>query len=116
MYSGTGTAALPAVSFLIRKSRDRRMVSFSPGLIAAAHVLHRLSVPRHPPCALVLLIRRTPEKIDVAMEFSRCARAELAPQKEAGQAGLSKLSSVRKAFVEVDVLLGELNSRTESKL
>src|SRR5438094_10420245 len=57
MYSDTDTAALPAVSFLIRKSRDRRMVSFSPGLIAAAHVLHRLSVPRHPPCALVLLIR-----------------------------------------------------------
>ena len=60
MYSGAGTAALPAVSFLIRKSRDQRMVSSSPGLIAAAHVLHRLSVPRHPPCALVLLIRRTP--------------------------------------------------------
>ena len=60
MYSRAGTAALPAVSFLIRRSRDRRMVSFSPGLIAAAHVLHRLSVPRHPPCALVLLIRRTP--------------------------------------------------------
>src|SRR5438309_5482907 len=72
MYSGAGTAALPAVSFLIRKSRDRRMVSSSPGLIAAAHVLHRLSVPRHPPCALVLLIRRT-TGIDVAMEFSRSA-------------------------------------------
>jgi hypothetical protein len=25
----------------------------SPGLIAACHVLHRLSVPRHPPNALV---------------------------------------------------------------
>src|SRR5207253_9558089 len=24
----------------------------SPGLIAAIHVLHRLLVPRHPPCAL----------------------------------------------------------------
>src|SRR3954467_4356207 len=96
MYSGTGTAALPAVSFLIRKSRDRRMVSVSPGLIAAAHVLHRLSVPRHPPCALVLLIRRTPV-IDVAMEFSRCTRARApAPRESAGPmvlAGLSKLSS-----------------------
>ena len=60
MYSPAGTRALPRVSFLIRKSRDQRMVSSSPGLIAAAHVLHRLSVPRHPPCALVLLIRRTP--------------------------------------------------------
>src|SRR5712691_12756516 len=78
MDSGAGTAALPAVSFLIRKSRDRRLVSVSPGLIAAAHVLHRLSVPRHPPCALVLLIRRTPD-IDVAMEFSRCTRARARP-------------------------------------
>ena len=60
MYSDTDTTALPVVSFLIRRSRDRRLVSISPGLIAAAHVLHRLSVPRHPPCALVLLIRRTP--------------------------------------------------------
>jgi hypothetical protein len=31
----------------------------------------------------------------------------------AESAGLSKLSSVRKTNVEVDVLLGELNSRTE---
>ncbi len=96
MYSGTGTAALPAVSFLIRKSRDRRMVSFSPGLIAAAHVLHRLSVPRHPPCALVLLIRRTPD-IDVAMEFSRSTRARASPSP-------SKLNSVRSTDVEVDVI------------
>ena len=58
MYSGTGTRALPRVSFLIRRSRDQRSVSTSPGLIAAAHVLHRLLAPRHPPCALVLLIRK----------------------------------------------------------
>ena len=34
------------------------MVSSFPRLIAAAHVLHRLLAPRHPPCALVLLIRK----------------------------------------------------------
>ena len=28
----------------------------SPQLIAACHVLHRLSVPRHPPCALNIFI------------------------------------------------------------
>ena len=56
MYSGTGTRALPRVSFLIRRSRGQRSVSTSPGLIAAAHVLHRLLAPRHPPCALSLLI------------------------------------------------------------
>ena len=38
------------------------------------------------------------------------------PLKGISRAGLSKLSSVRRTFVEVDVLLGELNSRTESKL
>ena len=58
MYSGRSTRALPRVSFLIRRSRDQRSVSTSPGLIAAAHVLHRLLAPRHPPCALVLLIRK----------------------------------------------------------
>ena len=72
MYSGGSTRALPRVSFLIRRSRDQRSVSTSPGLIAAAHVLHRLLAPRHPPCALVLLIRK--EHVNVVMEFSRCAR------------------------------------------
>jgi hypothetical protein len=58
MCSGESTRALPRVGFPIRKSRDQRLVSISPGLIAAAHVLHRLSAPRHPPCALVLLIEK----------------------------------------------------------
>ena len=31
-------------------------VSGSPRLIAAVHVLHRLPSPRHPPCALIILI------------------------------------------------------------
>src|SRR6266496_345229 len=58
MYSGWSTRALPRVGFPIRRSRGQRLVSTSPGLIAAAHVLHRLSAPRHPPCALVLLIEK----------------------------------------------------------
>jgi hypothetical protein len=33
-----------------------QLVCSSPRLIAAYHVLHRLSVPRHPPCALTRLI------------------------------------------------------------
>ena len=36
----------------IRKSADITLVCSSPQLIAAYHVLHRLSDPRHPPCAL----------------------------------------------------------------
>src|SRR6266511_2228739 len=58
MYSAGDTRALPRVGFPIRRSRDQRLVSTSPGLIAAAHVLRRLSAPRHPPCALVLLIEK----------------------------------------------------------
>src|ERR1044071_7387229 len=58
MYSGGSTRALPRVGFPIRRSRGQRLVSTSPELFAAAHVLHRLSAPRHPPCALVLLIEK----------------------------------------------------------
>jgi len=32
----------------------------SPGLSAACHVLHRLSVPRHPPDALLCALSATP--------------------------------------------------------
>src|SRR5690606_35482264 len=36
----------------IRTSPDQRLAGDSPRLIAASHVLHRLLMPRHPPCAL----------------------------------------------------------------
>ena len=38
--------------FPIRTSSDQRLIDNSPRLNAAFHVLHRLSMPRHPPCAL----------------------------------------------------------------
>src|ERR1700712_909872 len=62
MYSAWGNAALPALGFPIRVSADRRLFSASPRLIAAVHALHRLLVPRHPPCALLILtvIRPSP--------------------------------------------------------
>src|SRR5439155_1710616 len=59
MDSGRSTRALPRVGFPIRKAPDQRMVSSFPGLIAAAHVLHRLLAPRHPPCDVLLLIRKS---------------------------------------------------------
>src|SRR5919201_3733430 len=99
MDSARRTRALPRVGFPIRRSRDQRLVSTSPALIAAAHVLHRLLAPRHPPCALVLLIEKN--TLCAAMEFSRCA-----PPKH----GLSKLSSVQN--VEVDIVLGDPVFRT----
>ena len=91
MYSARSTRALPRVGFPIRRSRDQRLVSTSPALIAAAHVLHRLLAPRHPPCALVLLIEKN--TLCVAMEFSRCSGPTTPIEKTALQDGLSKLSS-----------------------
>jgi hypothetical protein len=55
MYSDRGDAALPAPGFPIRESAGQRLFSTSPRLIAAVHALHRLLVPRHPPCALTIL-------------------------------------------------------------
>src|SRR4051812_12160922 len=55
MYSVRRTAVLPAVGFPIRVSADQRPFSASSRLIAAVHALHRLLVPRHPPCALDIL-------------------------------------------------------------
>src|SRR5258707_15798353 len=93
MYSGMGMRALPRTGFPIRRSRDQRLVSTYSGLFAAAHVLHRLLAPRHPPCALSLLIVKN--TLYAAMEFSRCAPApNVRPnEKTLLEAGLSKLSS-----------------------
>src|SRR5919109_1187153 len=55
MYSACGSAVLPALGFPIRASPDHRLFSAYPRLIAAVHALHRLLVPRHPPCALPIL-------------------------------------------------------------
>jgi hypothetical protein len=85
------------------------MVSSSPGLFAAAHVLHRLLAPRHPPCALSLLIMKN--TVVAAMEFSRCARAQPAERNQP-EAGLSKLNSVSSS--KVDVIPGEPGHRTNS--
>ena len=48
------------LGFPIRKSSDQRSVDSSPRHIAASHVLHRLSMPRHPPCALYNLQTQKP--------------------------------------------------------
>ena len=40
------------LGFPIRTPPDQRSVANSPGHFAGSHVLHRLSMPRHPPCAL----------------------------------------------------------------
>lgn len=47
--------------FPIRTSSDPRSVDSSPRHIAASHVLHRLPMPRHPPCALTHLQTQKPK-------------------------------------------------------
>ena len=88
------------------------MVSTYSGLIAAAHVLPRLLAPRHPPCALILLIDEE-HLIKMPLWSFQGARGPGRPpclEKPASRGGLSKLNSV--AYAEVDVLLGELGYRT----
>ena len=114
MYSGGNTRALPRVGFPIRKSRDQRLVSTSPGLIAAAHVLHRLLAPRHPPCALRHLTRKNTFycrygvfKVRVgSSSVTEDAHEKTRPPAARPEHGLSKLNSVE-SEVEVDVLPGE---------
>ena len=55
MHSDAGDAPSRAPGSPIRTPPDQRSVDSSPGPIAASHVLHRLLVPRHPPCALTHL-------------------------------------------------------------
>ena len=43
------------VSFLIRTSPDQSLLTTPRGNIAVCRVLHRLLIPRHPPCALINL-------------------------------------------------------------
>src|SRR6267142_1056830 len=64
MNSVQGTAALPAVGFPIRTSPDQSLVSGSPTLFAATHVLLRLLSPRHPSCALCSLVISLPSSFN----------------------------------------------------
>src|SRR5205823_8467374 len=86
-YSDASTSALPLVDFPIRKSRDQRSVSTSSGLIAAAHVLHRLLAPRHPPCALSLLIVKN--TLVLLWSFQGARENPLALREKAGPGGRS---------------------------
>ena len=52
MNSPAGNTTQPVLGFPIRTSSDQRFVDNSPRHNAASHVLHRLSMPRHPPYAL----------------------------------------------------------------
>src|ERR1700743_606848 len=52
MRSGRGDGHLRPPGSPIRTPSDHSLVADSPRLIAGSSVLHRLLMPRHPPCAL----------------------------------------------------------------
>ena len=100
-----------ALGFPIRVSAGHRLFSASPRLIAAVHALHRLLVPRHPPCALPILtvITRSTRKgrtrgdtrshrsrercfVGMIVQFSRSAKRRRTPGSRTS--GLSKLNSM----------------------
>jgi hypothetical protein len=64
LYSGTDISILIEISLVDSEIPGSQPVCGSPRLIAAYHVLHRLSSPRHPPCALSsLTIKFAPPEI-----------------------------------------------------
>src|SRR5467141_4614373 len=77
MDSVQGTAALPAVGFPIRTSPDQSLVSGSPTLFAATHVLLRLLSPRHPSCALCSLVISLPSSFKLLFEKTRVQRGSV---------------------------------------
>jgi hypothetical protein len=98
MYSAPDDAALPASGLPIRRSADQRLFSASSRLIAAVHVLLRLLVPRHPPCALSILTVSHPRS-RAGVQITLLAFVQFSSSAEAGRrrssaCGPSKLSSV----------------------
>ena len=69
MYSDTGNTTSLVLGFPIRKSSDQSSVDSSPRLIAASYVLHRLPVPRHPPCALKHLQHKNQKMSKIAHQI-----------------------------------------------
>src|ERR1700745_391078 len=105
MDSAGNTRALPHVGFSIRRSWVPRLVSTSPALIAAAHALHRLLAPRHPPCALVLLIEKNTFYVPL-WSF----QGALGQRPKTATRAVSQNSAA--CDVEVDIVLGETVFRT----
>jgi hypothetical protein len=82
MHSGRGDTPQRVPGFPIRKPPDHSLAADSPGLIAGSSVLHRLLVPRHPPCALKNLAQQNytlfhsqkQEMLASTVQFSRYGR------------------------------------------
>ena len=78
--------------FPIRKSPDQCLVTDSPGLIAGSYVLHRLLVPRHPPCALINLATTIDARVHCAVLKIRAVPARAPPHPRRGEPVLKGLA------------------------
>src|SRR5437762_9365182 len=76
MNSGAGDTTQLVPGFPIRTPWDHSSVDSSPRPIAASHVLHRLLVPRHPPCALTNLATKM---LASTVQFSSYGRSRSLP-------------------------------------
>ena len=74
--------------FPIRRSPDQSLLDSSPRHIAAYHVLHRLSTPRHPPCTLSSL---TTLMRDCHTITHRTSLVRPQPEPDSGQATFQHL-------------------------
>jgi hypothetical protein len=82
MYSVHSDRALPLPGFPIRKSPGQSLFNGSPKLIAVYRVLHRLSLPRHPPYALnSLTIKNQIKSINIQFQAETYALSMLLPPK-----------------------------------
>ena len=82
MYSVHSDRALPLPGFPIRKSPGQSLFNGSPKLIAVYRVLHRLSLPRHPPYALnSLTIKNRNQSINIQFKATTYALSMLLPPK-----------------------------------
>jgi hypothetical protein len=73
MYSAWDDPELPGPGCPIRKSPDQSLLSGSPKLNAASHVLHRLLAPRHSPYALsslTIFANTTQRKLQFCYPYS----------------------------------------------
>ena len=126
MCSARDGAALPAPGCPIRESAGQRPFSASPRLIAAVHALHRLLMPRHPPCALNILtvIRSHPtapcggRRADpVIPVFSRRLSGRLmwlcAVFKDRGEAHLRRSTAPRRASLPDSSAGGRRSLKTQ---
>jgi hypothetical protein len=85
---GDTTSLVPG--FPIRTSSDPRSVDSSPRHIAASHVLHRLPVPRHPPCALKHLHTKQIKKYSRKNKKKLHHHATQPPTPKRGQPAMSR--------------------------